>query len=236
MIGNRVRKLPKASDLVVRELRAQILDQQLPIGTKLPSEIELADEFGLGRVTIREALRLLERDGLVAMKRGPNGGTFVQHPDADQVSQAVALLVKLRGTTLGEYAVFRLATEPTIAALAAVNSTKEEKQHLLDVASVDVAPGSSSATGDFHEELSAVCGNDFFSLTQKATHVALHMHFREEKISDENRGATLRAHEKIARLVAEGDAEGARKAMERHLIAYQEFITEAGLEDEPVIP
>lgn len=236
MIGTKVRKLPKASDLVVRELRAQILDQKLPVGTKLPSEVELAESFGLGRVTIREALRLLERDGLVVMKRGPSGGIFVRHPDVDQVSQAVALLVKLRGTTLGEYAVFRLATEPTIAALAAVNATEEQKQHLVEIASVDVPAGSSSATGDFHEELSAVCGNDFFALTQKATHVALHMHFREEKISDENRGLTLRAHEKIAKLVAAGDADGAKKAMEKHLIAYQEFIRKAGLEGESVIP
>src|SRR5690606_30925903 len=103
--------------------------------------------FELGRVTIREALRILERDGLVRTKRGPSGGSFVRHPDVDQVSQAVAMLLRIKGPTLGDFAEYRLTLEPKIAELAAINATDEEKDHLVKVAQKHVTVES---TADFH--------------------------------------------------------------------------------------
>lgn len=225
--------LPKASDLVVTEFRRRILELGLPVGSRLPSELELAEEFGLGRVTIREALRILERDGLVRTKRGPTGGSFVSHPDVDQVSQAVAMLLRLMGPTLGAFAEYRLTLEPKIAELAAQNASQDQKDHLLRVAREHITVES---TASFHDELSDICGNEFFHLAQKSMHVALSMHFRKDRIVEGHQEQTNLAHIKIAERVAAGDSAGARDAMLVHLLAYQAFIEKAGLADEPVLP
>jgi len=225
--------LPKASDLVVAEFRRRILEEGLPVGSRLPSELELAEEFELGRVTIREALRILERDGLVRTKRGPSGGSFVRHPDVDQVSQAVAMLLRIKGPTLGDFAEYRLELEPKIAELAAINATDEEKAHLVKVADKNVTVES---TADFHDELSSICGNEFFHLAQKSMHVALSLHFRKDHIADVHQEDTHRAHSKIAERIAAGDPEGASRAMLTHLNGYRAFIHASGLENEPVLP
>ena len=226
-------KLPKASDLVVAELRRRILEEGLPVGSRLPSEMELSEEFDLGRVTIREALRILERDGLVRTKRGPNGGSFVIHPDVDQVSQAVAMLLKIHAPSLGDFSEYRLTLEPKIAELAALNATAEQKKHLLKVAQSQTTLES---TASFHDELSNICGNEFLHLAQKSMHVALSLHFRKDRIIDDHQEQTAYAHSKIAERVADGDGTGAREAMYRHLLAYQRFIVDSGLESEPVLP
>lgn len=227
------RQLPKASDLIVSELRHRILEERLPVGTRLPTEIELAEEFDMGRVTVREALRLLEREGLVRMKRGPSGGIFVRHPDVEQMSQAVAILLKIKGTELGAFTEYRLAIEPKIAELAALHATEEDKQRLVEVSRMG---GGVESTADFHTELSTICGNDFFNLAQESMHVALRQHFREDQISEGHREGTALAHIKIAERIAAGDAEGANRAMRKHLEAYQEYITAVGLANDPVLP
>lgn len=225
--------LPKASDLVVNEIRRRILEEGLPVGTRLPSELELADEFELGRVTIREALRILERDGLVRPKRGPSGGSFVSHPDVDHVSQAVAMLLRISGPTLGDFAEYRLTIEPKIAELAAINATADQKDQLLKLAEGHVTVES---TADFHDELSLICGNEFFHLAQKSMHVALSLHFRYDHIVDGHQRDTHLSHVKIAERVVAGDVEGASQAMHTHLVAYRAFIHAAKLENDPVLP
>lgn len=227
-------QIPKASDIVVQAVRHKIVMQRLPVGTKLPSELELMEEYGLGRVTIREAMRILERDGLVEVRRGPTGGTFVRHADIAQISEALALLFSLRGTTLGEFAAFRLALEPMVARLAALNVT-EVQRDVLRVAAQD--PGLEPArSADIHSLIAEACGNDVHELVLKGLHVSLARHFRYELITDEHRVATSRAHKKIIGCIVSGDARGAERAMAKHLEVYAEFIRENGLEDRPIFP
>src|SRR5699024_3756987 len=118
-MSSRSRRLPKVSDLVVSALRERIINQQLPVGSRLPSEAELMEELNVGRVTVREGLRLLERDGLLEVRRGTTGGNFVRHPDIEQVSESISVLLGIRGTRLREFVEFRQLVEPEAAALAA---------------------------------------------------------------------------------------------------------------------
>lgn len=226
-------RIPKASDYVVNAIRSEILGGNLAVGTRLQSETELADRFGLGRVTVREALRLLERDGLVTIRRGPSGGIFVSHPNISQVSEALALLLRMRNTSLGAFAAFRLQVEPLVTELAAINATDEQRERILAVARADLGV---ERTADLHDMVAEASGNDVFEFTLKAMHVALDSHFREERITAENRDGTRRAHERIAERIAARDPAGARAAMERHLLTYQEYLETSGLIDEPVIP
>lgn len=68
---------PKAAETVARRVVETILQQGLANGDRLPREAEMVEEFGVSRETLREALRLLETQRLIALRRGPGGGPVV---------------------------------------------------------------------------------------------------------------------------------------------------------------
>src|SRR5258707_7489369 len=73
--------VPKASDVLADDLRERILLGEFPEGTALPTERDLVAQTQMSRATVREALRILEVQGLIRIKTGPAGGAFVQKPD-----------------------------------------------------------------------------------------------------------------------------------------------------------
>ena len=83
----------RASNLIVDQIRSLIRDGRLCLGDRLPSERELCEQFGVSRVTVREALRGLEANGLVSIRVGARGGAFVAAPTIQQVSEGIADLV-----------------------------------------------------------------------------------------------------------------------------------------------
>lgn len=232
-MSNARARIPKASDVVVAAIRTRIVSQRLPVGTRLPSEVEMMDEYGLGRVTVREALRILERDGLIDVRRGPSGGIFVRHTDISQVSDALALLFSFRDTTLGEFAQFRLQLEPFVAKLAAANATQEQRAGLEEAVA---AERDASRTADVHSLIAAACGNDVFELVLKSMHSSLVGHFRYELITPEHVEATGRAHAKIVKAIVSGEGSTAERAMRRHLETYAQYLAENGLDAQPILP
>lgn len=210
-----------------------ILRRRLPVGTRLPSVDELMVEYGLGRVTVREALRILENDGLIDIRRGPTGGVFVRQVDIRQVSEALGLLFNSNGITIGEFADFRLLVEPEIARLAALNATPEQRSELVNEAETEREAWQSAG---LHNVLAGACGNGVFEFVMKAMQAPLSGHFRHNLISHEDEEITAQAHTKIAKCVADGDAPGAEKAMRRHLVAWKEYIVIHGLENESIFP
>jgi GntR family transcriptional repressor for pyruvate dehydrogenase complex len=228
------RRLPKASDLVVSAVRQRILTERLPVGHRLPSETELMEEYGLGRVTVREALRLLERDGLIEIKRGPGGGIYVRHPDITQVSEAISLLFSVQKVTLREFIAFRQLVEPAAAALAAVHAAEEQREAILQAAEAE--ENQLGPVVDLHVLIGESTGNGVLSLVLQALHRPMAVHFRSDKISKRDVEVTTKAHRKIAELIAAGNAEGAERAMRRHLDAYAHYLEEVGQIDEPIVP
>src|ERR671927_1736990 len=75
----------RISGLIVDQIRLLIRDGHLTAGDRLPSERELGERFGVSRVTVREALRGLEAQGLVAIRVGAHGGAFVTAPTSDRI-------------------------------------------------------------------------------------------------------------------------------------------------------
>src|ERR1700690_2277313 len=84
-------EVPKASDVLANELRERILDGEFAEGMALPPERELVAQTRMSRATVREALRILQVQGLVRIKAGRAGGTFVQRPGRDSVAKSVRL-------------------------------------------------------------------------------------------------------------------------------------------------
>src|ERR1700753_745511 len=87
-------EVPKASDVLANELRERILDGEFAEGMALPPERELVAQTRMSRATVREARRILQVQGLVRIKAGRAGGTFVQRPGRDAVARSVSLLIR----------------------------------------------------------------------------------------------------------------------------------------------
>jgi len=224
MASKRIR-IPKASDLVVSEIREKIFFERLPVGTRLPSESELMEQFGLGRVSVREALRILERDGLIDIRRGARGGVFVRHTDISQVSDALALLLRFRESTLGEAAEYRLLMEPPIAELAASNATDEQRAAFRKIAD-NVRH---KDTAELHRITAEACGNSVFEMMIQALHNSHFGHHRYDVMSaGQPDGA--QEHKRIALAIAEGDGQAASEAMREHIVNYREYLRAKSLE------
>ncbi len=119
-------RVARASDEVVQQIKALIFGGRLAPGDQLPSEKDLAEQFGLSRITIRDALRVLEAEGFIAIKVGARGGAFVARPSAQRVSESLTNLLRLQKITVQELIEARLAVEPHVAALAAQRATAED--------------------------------------------------------------------------------------------------------------
>ena len=90
------RSAKKAHEVVADQLRQRIVSGELAEGDRLPPEEELTEQFGIARTTLREALRVLESQGLISIKRGRGGGPIVTHPSLEPVAMALAVSLQLQ--------------------------------------------------------------------------------------------------------------------------------------------
>lgn len=122
--------VPKAPDVLARELRERILSGELPEGAALPAERELVKQTQMSRATVREALRILEVQNLVRVKAGRAGGAFVQRPSTASMANTVSMLIRGRQIKLADLMETREALEPFCAELAATKRTNEDLERL----------------------------------------------------------------------------------------------------------
>jgi GntR family transcriptional repressor for pyruvate dehydrogenase complex len=112
-------KVPKAAAIVATSLRRRIVLGELAEGTPLPNETELMRYYQVSRPTLREALRILENESLIVVKRGARGGARVAHPDPGVAARHAALLLYMQGTTIRDVFEARLIIEPAAVAVLA---------------------------------------------------------------------------------------------------------------------
>src|ERR1700737_2019343 len=122
--------VPKASDVLARELRERILSGELVEGTALPAERELVKQTQMSRATVREALRILEVQNLVRVRAGRAGGAFVQRPSTKSMASSVRMVIRGQKIKLADLMETREALEPFCAELAARNRTDEDLAEL----------------------------------------------------------------------------------------------------------
>lgn len=226
-------RLPKASDVLADDLRRLILGQRMPEGTALPSEAELVEELDLSRATVREALRLLEEDGLISVKRGPRGGIRVRHPDAEHVARSLTLLLGLTDASLGDLMDVRAMLEPAIAGLAAKNATDEQRAELACLAT-RAEPVVEQI--DFHVALAEASGNQVLASLAATLHELVRFHVVIEDLDANDVEHSVRAHKRIVGAITAGDADAASGEMRRHLESFEGRMRQQNRLDEPLVP
>src|SRR5437867_1116381 len=85
--------LSRAGDMVADRIRTRVLSGELEDGDRLPSFEALLQEFGVSPASLREALRILESEGLIHVRRGTNGGAVIRRPDATNAAYNVSLIL-----------------------------------------------------------------------------------------------------------------------------------------------
>jgi DNA-binding FadR family transcriptional regulator len=119
--------------VIVDQVRLLIRQGRLVAGDRLPSERELCERFGVSRVTVREALRVLEANGLVEIRVGARGGAFVTAPSSRLVGEGIVDLISLATITAAEVTEARMVFELGIVPLVCERATAEDITALHDI-------------------------------------------------------------------------------------------------------
>src|SRR3954466_12710801 len=124
----------RASSAIADQIRAAILTGKLTAGERLSPERELAEQFGVSRVTVRDALRSLEAMGLIEVRVGARGGAFVTVPTGSIVGQTMSDMMMMSAVTPEDIVESRLIVELGTITLACSRATDEDIQKLRDLA------------------------------------------------------------------------------------------------------
>ena len=223
--------VPMASEVLAERLRELIVQGRIQPGDFLPSERDLVTESGLSRTSVRDALRVLETDGLITTKVGRTGGSMVTLPGRASVARSVELFVRTHGIRLESLLECRVAVEPTLARLAARHRTEAQLAeisaiHETFVASVDDVPRYKTINLDWHLAIARASANEPLMALMEAISMPIRdaMDYRHVTTPDLRREA-VKAHTVILKAIAERDGEAAFKRMERHVSAYRDIAT-----------
>jgi GntR family transcriptional repressor for pyruvate dehydrogenase complex len=224
-------QVPKASEVLANELRESILSGKFPEGTSLPTERDMVTQTQMSRTTVREALRILEVQGLVRIKTGRSGGAFVQRPDGDSVANSVSLLIRGRRIRMAALLEVREGVEPVCARLAAKYRTDEDLAR-LDAANVAIAADGPledflQANVDWHVAVAVASHNELLTGFMAALSTAIYTSTDNRGFVDaEVRRTTVLAHARITEAIRSGDMDAALRRMTRHVHSYAEAIAE----------
>jgi GntR family transcriptional repressor for pyruvate dehydrogenase complex len=225
--------VPKASDVLADRLRGMILGGTLATGDQLPSERELVMETGLSRSSVREALRILEIEGLIATRPGRTGGSVVTRPGRAPLVRSMELFVRSHGIRLEALLECRIGLEPFLARLAARNRSEQQLEEIRSLhkefeASVDDVPRYKRLNLEWHLAVARASGNEpLVALMEAIAEPIMDAASYQQVTTDEMRRKTVRAHERVLKAIENGDEDAAHTAMERHVTAYGQLVRKA---------
>ncbi len=219
----RDRRILKTSELIARDIILDISEGGMKAGDSLPPEASMLQHYEVGRASLREALRLLEVQGLVRIRAGAKGGPVVGAATAENLARMLTLYFGLAGATYEDLTDVMLIVYPQVAGVAASRKlTKLEVQAIND--SLEQACGNQmprlgnkvEALQDFHRLLVAVSKNSVWCLLADAVGLVFTEHVMAMTDSRPFHAAAEADHREIAAAVFAGDIAAAEKAMLEH--------------------
>lgn len=205
-------------DSITDQIIQLILDRDMQPGDRLPTEVELTQELGVGRSTVREAVRRLASRNILEVRQG--AGTFVSQKKGVPEDPFGLTFIGSGPKVALELSDVRLMLEPELAASAAIRATPEQIQELFDVCQRvedSILAGAEYIDEDiaFHRCVAEISGNSV--LQNIIPVISSSVHISVQETGDEFRSHTLEEHRRIVAAIARRDAIGARFAMATHL-------------------
>jgi GntR family transcriptional repressor for pyruvate dehydrogenase complex len=235
---------PRLADMVASVLRERIVDGELGDGDLLPKQDELLEEFRISRPSLREALRILESEGLLTVRRGNVGGSVIEAPNADTSAYMFGLVLQSRRGTVADLAAAIQHIEPITASLCATREDREDtvlpqlRANIADTeAAIGEGPQFTVLSRLFHEEMVAACGNETLILmvgaleslwSEQERQWAQRAHSRGQYPVEKYRRAVVSAHKALVDGIAAGSAEKVARLAKRHLEESQHYALAEG--------
>jgi GntR family transcriptional regulator, transcriptional repressor for pyruvate dehydrogenase complex len=129
---------------VAEAIKEWVVEQKLQQGDRLPGETELIARFGMAKSTIREAMRILEAQGLIETRTGPGGGSFVGEVTADRAKALLANYFYFRNLSVADIYQLRRVLEPELAASLAGRLTADQLAQLEEIVASYGGPAESA--------------------------------------------------------------------------------------------
>lgn len=225
--------------MVADLLRERIVNGQLGDGDLLPKQEDLLHEFGVSLPSLREAMRILETEGLISVRRGNLGGAVVHRPTSEAAAFILGLVLQSHRVVLSDLAAALRVVEPACAGMCAQQPSRRKIASRLNALTkdaephVDNGPEFTRTAREFHDELARLCGNGTLR-ELVGTLEMLWSHYEARWAEDitrrggypqiELRRKVLSAHKAIADAIYSGEAEAAEKASRQHLEHSQQFL------------
>jgi GntR family transcriptional repressor for pyruvate dehydrogenase complex len=197
-------------------------------GLKLPGEAEMSARYGVGRGTLREALRMLEVQGLITIKSGPGGGPVVVGRSPRRLGATAAMHLQIDGVPLGMVADARLRFEPFFARQAAGHASPEELQQLMALADEASFPGKNETqdlqrASAFHAAVIECAGNPVLALLGMCLREIWSGSFRGLLYPQWEQSRIRGEHLAIALAIEDGDGDRAERLMQAHMEDFVDF-------------
>jgi GntR family transcriptional repressor for pyruvate dehydrogenase complex len=218
----------RAYEEIVRQLESLIQKGKLKPGDRLASERDLADQFGVSRVTVRQALSVLRAMGLVESLVGD--GTFARRSESLTVA-VMASYVNAAKSTLLQQLELRRVIEPEVARLAAERATPAQLREIFKYTQLQqrrLEAGLSFVEEDsaFHLAIAKSSGNDLLVRMIQGIHELLRGSREESLRSHDAMERSLVGHQRITDAIRLHDPRAAHRAMLRHVLEIEMTITD----------
>lgn len=222
---------------VADEVRDLIVTGKLADGHSLGREQDLIERFGVSRPTIREALRILEAEGLVAVLRGVRGGVVVRHPDSRTTAKAAALLLQMRDASLSDVVATRSVIEP--GAVRILAESRRRRRHARALTGLLAKQTALLDDPEAFNLAAAAFSSTLVSLTEIQTLIvvsetldevvsravaALPLAVQDAAVAA--RRTTIQSQERLIGLIRDGLADEADRHWRSHMERIQKFLVQ----------
>lgn len=212
----------RAFEEIAAQIRAELVAGRLRVGSRLPAERALAEQFGVSRNTLREALRSLEHAGLIRLQKGASGGAFIAERSGEAIATGLLDLYHLGSIGPAQLTEARIWLESVIVREACVRATPEDLDVLLrnidEAAEADAAddfPLRARKNLEFHRILTRMTGNPIMVIVMNGLLDVL-QHFIDN-IGQHRNAFVLPSRRRFLKNMQTGDVEAAVAEMETSL-------------------
>ncbi|CAM3698720.1 FadR family transcriptional regulator [Mycobacterium frederiksbergense] len=235
--ARRIRQ-PRVAEIVASKLRDDILSGRLRAGDILPTQETLFSELGVSPPALREAIHLLETDGLISVRRGNMGGAVVQLPSAERTAQMIAMVLQTRAATPADVSGALLHLEPICAGMCAARADRATEVVPQLQAEINTQTAQFDDTAQyvrnarrFHEVLVARCGNEPMILLIGSLELIWSTHESQvwgDDMNEKTMRAALHDHQRLLGAISEGNVTRATTLAADHLTAARRTTLAAG--------
>jgi GntR family transcriptional repressor for pyruvate dehydrogenase complex len=213
----------RASSAIAEQIRTAIVTGQLGQGDRLPPERELAEQFGVSRVTVRDALRALEAMGLIDVRVGARGGAFVTVPTGAVVGQTMSDMMMMQAITPEDIVEARLIVELGTITIACARATDEDIARLRELSdrarrALAAKTYTRELSWDFHALLADLTHNGAVEGLTQSFRSSLSMHPIRTREGARAFERTVEEHDRILEALERRDGSTARREMATHLL------------------